>query len=280
MSALEQALGRPAIEVVAKAKRRQFTVEYKRKIVREADGCKTPGAIGALLRGEGLYSSHLTTWRAARDRGELARAPKKRGPARRVVDPRDKKLAAQDSLVVGGLPISALSGLLPSALTPLTGDAAYPILPPPFARAIHHDAPGATGSKSPGLAGCVMVRAILTSLCLLITFIVPTYGADVDPQSLVGEWEGRWQSRGREAGGVAGQYYLTIKKVEGDRVFARFLIYGARQIDIEREGTLQGNTIIFESPQNKGVFTVEGDKMRGIAQSKNDECRSGDQPQS
>jgi hypothetical protein len=48
-----------------------------------------------LLRREGLYSSHLTTWRAARERGELAGAPKKRGPARRVVDPRDKKLAEQ-----------------------------------------------------------------------------------------------------------------------------------------------------------------------------------------
>ena len=83
MSAWEQALGGSAIEVVAKATRRRFTVEYKRKIVRGADGCKTPGAIGALLRREGLYSSHLTTWRAARERGELAGAPKKRGPARR-----------------------------------------------------------------------------------------------------------------------------------------------------------------------------------------------------
>ena len=63
MSALEQTLGGPATEVVAKATRRRFTVEYKRKIVREADACKTAGAIGALLRREGLYSSHLTTWR-------------------------------------------------------------------------------------------------------------------------------------------------------------------------------------------------------------------------
>ncbi len=70
-------------------------MEYKRKILREADACKTPGAVGALLRREGLYSSHLTTWRAAREQGELAGAPKKRGPARRVVDPRDKKLAEQ-----------------------------------------------------------------------------------------------------------------------------------------------------------------------------------------
>ena len=96
MSALAQARGGPAIEVVAKATRRRFTVEYKRTIVREADSCKTPGAIGALLRREGLYASHLTTWRAARERGDLAGAPKKRGPARRVVDPRDQKLAERE----------------------------------------------------------------------------------------------------------------------------------------------------------------------------------------
>ena len=94
MSASEQARGGPAIEVVAKATRRRFTVEYKRKIVREADACKTAGAIGALLRREGLYSSHLTTWRAARERGELARpTSKKRGPATQVVDARDKRIA-------------------------------------------------------------------------------------------------------------------------------------------------------------------------------------------
>jgi transposase len=92
MNAMEQAGGGPAIEVVAKATRRRFTVEYKRKIVREADACKTLGAVGALLRREGLYSSHLTTWRASRERGELAGTPKKRGPARRVVDPRDKRI--------------------------------------------------------------------------------------------------------------------------------------------------------------------------------------------
>jgi len=94
MSALEQSLNGQEIEVAAKARRRRFTVEYKRKIIREADACKTPGAIGALLRREGLYSSHLTTWRAARERGKLAGStPKKRGPAARVVDPRDKRIA-------------------------------------------------------------------------------------------------------------------------------------------------------------------------------------------
>jgi transposase-like protein len=83
-------------EVVAKAQRRRFTAEYKRRIVREADRCTTPGAIGALLRREGLYSSSLTTWRAARDRGELeGLAPKPRGPKGVPPDPRDKQLAEQ-----------------------------------------------------------------------------------------------------------------------------------------------------------------------------------------
>jgi transposase len=93
MSSTERSLVAPEVEVAAKATRRRFTLEYKRKIVRAADGEKTPGALGALLRREGLYSSHLTTWRAARDRGELAGAPKKRGPAPQESDPRDKKIA-------------------------------------------------------------------------------------------------------------------------------------------------------------------------------------------
>jgi transposase len=88
-----RALGGPEIEVVAKATRRRFTLDYKRKIVREADGCKTPGAVGALLRREGLYSSHLATWRAARDRGELVGLEKKRGPTPQIANPRDKKIA-------------------------------------------------------------------------------------------------------------------------------------------------------------------------------------------
>jgi len=59
-------------EVVAKAPRRRFTAEYKRRVLREAEGCRRPGEVSALLRREGLYSSHLAAWRAARERGELA----------------------------------------------------------------------------------------------------------------------------------------------------------------------------------------------------------------
>jgi transposase-like protein len=81
------------VEVLAKPVRRRFTVEYKRRIVKEADSCSGSGEVGALLRREGLYSSHLSAWRAARDRGELAgSAPMKRGPAPKPVDPRDKRI--------------------------------------------------------------------------------------------------------------------------------------------------------------------------------------------
>ena len=84
-------------EVVAKAQRRRFTAEYKRRIVREADRCTKPGELGALLRHEGLYSSHLTTWRAARDRGELeGLSPKQRGPRAAQPDAREKKIAEQE----------------------------------------------------------------------------------------------------------------------------------------------------------------------------------------
>src|SRR3990172_3255525 len=81
------------VEVVAQAERRRFTAEYKRRIVREADRCTKPGEIGALLRREGLYSSLLTTWRAARDRGGLhGLSPRKRGPKVAPPDPRDRKI--------------------------------------------------------------------------------------------------------------------------------------------------------------------------------------------
>lgn len=71
----------PPTEVRPKAKRRTFSAEFKRRVLAEADKCIKPGEVGALLRREGLYSSHLTEWRAVRERGELdALAPKKRGP--------------------------------------------------------------------------------------------------------------------------------------------------------------------------------------------------------
>jgi transposase-like protein len=80
-------------EVTEKAKRRTFTAEYKRRILRAADACSKPGELGALLRSEGLYSSHLAGWRRARRNGEMnGLAPKRRGRKPAPVDPRDKKI--------------------------------------------------------------------------------------------------------------------------------------------------------------------------------------------
>jgi transposase len=75
-----QTTARPDPEVRPKAERRQFTAEYKKRILDEADACTAPSQRGALVRREGLYSSHLTTWRRQRAHGILdGLAPKKRG---------------------------------------------------------------------------------------------------------------------------------------------------------------------------------------------------------
>jgi transposase len=70
----------PSPEVSERPVRRRFTVEYKVKVLAEADACTEPGMLGELLRREGLYSSHLSTWRRQRDAGALAGlTPKRRG---------------------------------------------------------------------------------------------------------------------------------------------------------------------------------------------------------
>ena len=91
----------PDPEVVAKAKRRTFTAEYKQRILQEADSvADTPGGIGALLRREGLYSSHLVSWRRERRAGMLeALKPRKRGPRseRNPLEEENQKLRRQNA---------------------------------------------------------------------------------------------------------------------------------------------------------------------------------------
>jgi transposase len=71
----------PDTQVIPKAERRRFSAEYKQRILAEADTCTERGQIGALLRREGLYSSHLDKWRTQRERGVLqALTPQQRGP--------------------------------------------------------------------------------------------------------------------------------------------------------------------------------------------------------
>ena len=127
------AVGRPDPEVPEKAKRRRFSAAYKLRIVREADACGQDGELGALLRREGLYSSHLATWRRQRDEGSLAGlAPRRRGrPAmsaeaaelarlRRENEQLRRQLTAAEAVIEIQKKLSALLGL---ALPPETGHA-------------------------------------------------------------------------------------------------------------------------------------------------------------
>jgi transposase len=82
---------RPDPEVPEKAQRRQFSAAYKQRILEEADRCTELGQIGALLRREGLYSSHLSTWRSQREQALAAqrrgRKPSAQfGPAERIAE--------------------------------------------------------------------------------------------------------------------------------------------------------------------------------------------------
>jgi transposase-like protein len=81
----------PDPELAERPKRRRFTAEYKLRIVAEADACTRPGETGALLRREGLYSSHLSGWRKQRDQGALKALRRSRGP--KPPDPRDQRIA-------------------------------------------------------------------------------------------------------------------------------------------------------------------------------------------
>ena len=75
----------PNPELRERARRRRFTAEYKLRIVQEAAACTQPGEVGALLRREGLYTSHLAAWRQQRDAGGLVALGRRRG--RRTAHP-------------------------------------------------------------------------------------------------------------------------------------------------------------------------------------------------
>lgn len=89
----ERAAAPPDPEVTVRQARRRFTPAYKLEILRKADACTRPGELGALLRHEGLYSSHVVTWR--RQRADGLR-PKKRGRKAKPVDPRVTKLEREN----------------------------------------------------------------------------------------------------------------------------------------------------------------------------------------
>jgi len=115
----------PDPEVTETPVRRKFTAEYKLKILAEADRCTEYGQIGALLRREGLYSSHLSEWRRKRTQGTLVSlSPKKRGPKpeknplapevvrlEREVDRLQRKLVRAETIIDVQKKVSGLLGI-------------------------------------------------------------------------------------------------------------------------------------------------------------------------
>jgi transposase-like protein len=89
-------LAAPDPEVRAVAKRRNFTAAYKLAVLAEADRASGSGEIGALLRREGLYSSHLTTWRRERDAGALEALGRRRGRKAKMT-PEARRVAALEA---------------------------------------------------------------------------------------------------------------------------------------------------------------------------------------
>ena len=112
----------PDPQAVPKAERRQFSAEYKARILAEADACTERGQIGALLRREGLYSSHLDKWRKQRAKDQFG--PQKRGRKadpqaaeivrlRREVERLQGRLQQAETIIEVQKKLSELLGLAP-----------------------------------------------------------------------------------------------------------------------------------------------------------------------
>jgi transposase-like protein len=117
-------------EVLEKAKRRRFDAVYKRRVLEEAERCSEPGQVGELLRREGLYSSHLTTWRKQRDEGALqglgskkrGRKPKRKDPMaleverlRRENQRLSERLRQAETIIEVQKKVSEMLGILPTS---------------------------------------------------------------------------------------------------------------------------------------------------------------------
>ena len=101
----------PDPEVVAQARRRRFTADYKQRILAQADQAKGSGGVGALLRREGLYSSLLTAWRREMQTGiRQALTPQKRGPKsqRDPLQEENQKLQKENARLVEELRKAAI----------------------------------------------------------------------------------------------------------------------------------------------------------------------------
>ena len=114
--------------------------------------------------------------------------------------------------------------------------------------------------------GRITRRGLVSVACFFILTAAPAAvwaQAAVDPQSLVGEWNGSWVEKHRAI--AKGQYSLTIEKVEGNKVHGRGEIRAGRTSEFKFVGTLEGNRLTF-GRDTKTEFTIEGTQMRGSSE--------------
>jgi transposase len=116
----------PDPEVRARHARRRFTTAYKLELLRKADGCTRPGDVGALLRREGLYSSHLVHWRRQRAQGLT---PKTRGRKATAIDPRVKRLEQENRRLTSRLAQTEALLAFQKKVSELLGIPLKPFLP-------------------------------------------------------------------------------------------------------------------------------------------------------
>jgi hypothetical protein len=88
------------------------------------------------------------------------------------------------------------------------------------------------------------VGVLFAAFAMAIAGLPVAVAQDVDPKNLVGEWWGRWSA----SAGPTGNYYLTILRVDGNKVYGKVELTGARRPNFSFEGTLEGNVLRYSSP--------------------------------
>jgi hypothetical protein len=114
---------------------------------------------------------------------------------------------------------------------------------------------------------CAKRRLVLAGLAASLAVVfVPLAGVvaqNVDPQSLVGQWNGTWTEKSESK--MNGPYYITIEKVDGNRVFGRGEVHSMRgKTEFQFVGTLEGNRLTY-GRDNVADLTIDGNRMEGTA---------------
>jgi hypothetical protein len=116
-------------------------------------------------------------------------------------------------------------------------------------------------------ADCAKRRRVLAGLAVSVAAVLVSVAGvvaqNVDPQSLVGQWDGNWTEKSESK--VNGRYYITIERVEGNRVFGRAEVHSMKgKTEFQFVGTLQGNRLTF-GRDNVTDLTIDGNRMEGTA---------------